>query len=197
VTDVSATIDALEIGSDEQALLARLGPLVRTPRAAKRLVNIYRIIRVAAQGADAYRLRPAPDGRDEYQAVVVLLGVLIGAPKAAPRFFELVRDADLGTTIWSLTEEGSPTLDLGAVPADPSPQQSTESDRLARTFEDVQSLKDGVKIARIEAYQRWLPVVERFSYQGSMHRGRDAERPESSDERSRLVTASTTSVAPD
>jgi hypothetical protein len=178
ISDVSAAIDALEIGADEQALLASLGVLVRTPRAAKRMVNIYRIIRVAAQGADAYRLRPAPDGRDEFQAVVVLLGVLIGMPKAAHQFFDLVRDAPPDGTIWTLVGEQS-TVEPGPTgsAAQPVGRHPSRPDPLAEILDALRLLKNGVTVGRVEVYQRWVPVVERFSYHRSARRSQDQEPP--------------------
>ena len=77
--------EALVILDAERELLGRVGSIVPTPRAAKRLVNIYRMLRVSVQGDELEAFLPGGGG--EYQAVVLLLGVLIGRPSGAHEVF--------------------------------------------------------------------------------------------------------------
>jgi hypothetical protein len=62
----------------ELALLTALAPLVETPREAKRLMNLYRIIRSTRNLSPASRFLGSPEHPGEHQAVVILLGLLSG-----------------------------------------------------------------------------------------------------------------------
>ena len=80
--------EALSITREEQELLAEIGPIIPTPRATKRLVNVYRMLRVSVpeNELDAF----APDGGKECEAVVVLLGILVGRPASANEVFNAI-----------------------------------------------------------------------------------------------------------
>jgi WD40 repeat protein len=80
----------LVLERDEAAFMARLGPLVSTPRAAKKLVNLYRLVRIGISESD---LSAFVEGGD-YQVVQILLALLVGAPATAPAVFTAIRDAE-------------------------------------------------------------------------------------------------------
>jgi hypothetical protein len=69
----------LELSEEEFEFLAGLGPLVPTARAAKRLVNIYRLIRASRSG----RRRLHDPGTEDYRIVLVLLALVVGWPRLA------------------------------------------------------------------------------------------------------------------
>ena len=64
--------------ADELAMLAALAPLVETPRETKRLVNLYRMMRSTRDLSPASRFIGDDATPGEYQAVVILLGLLSG-----------------------------------------------------------------------------------------------------------------------
>lgn len=78
-TDLALTAEELEF-------MSWLGPLIRTPRAAKRLTNVYRLLRVAVGEERLLRAK-------EYEIVLTLLAAVIGSPRQAA---ELFRDIDAG-----------------------------------------------------------------------------------------------------
>ena len=71
--------------------MKRLSPLFRTPRAVKRFVNTYRLVRVGIPSIElaAFEGTAASPGR--YRIAQVLLGVVAGYPNLAPRFLQLLR----------------------------------------------------------------------------------------------------------
>jgi hypothetical protein len=73
-------------------LLAALERLVTTPREAKRLVNLYRMLRSTRDLSDASTFLGDPRTPGEYQAVVVLLGLLT----AHARLLDAPRDLESG-----------------------------------------------------------------------------------------------------
>jgi TolA-binding protein len=83
--------DALLMQPAEVEYMKRLAKLVATPRAAKRLLNTYRLLRASLTDAEHARFVPSPEGADHYMIVLVLLGVVVGFPNQAwPMFRSLV-----------------------------------------------------------------------------------------------------------
>ena len=68
---------ALELDERERLFIARFHELIPTPRAAKRFVNVYRLIRASI--TDAHELTWFLQAR-EFAAVQVLLAIVTGAP---------------------------------------------------------------------------------------------------------------------
>jgi hypothetical protein len=56
-----------------------LAPLVPTPRVAKRLLNVYRLLRASAAG----RVRLVDPSTGDYRAVLLLLALVVGRPELA------------------------------------------------------------------------------------------------------------------
>ena len=130
--------EALVITDAERALLGRLGGIVPTPRAAKRLVNIYRMLRVSVREAENEAFRPG--GGDEYQAVVLLLGILVGRPSHVKRVFSSLMASADDADIWQVLQ-GFPDV-----------------------FEPLATLREHLTVAQTGAYRRWAPRVSRFSF---------------------------------
>jgi len=130
--------EALVISRLERDLLGSLGPLVATPRAAKRLVNIYRILRVSVPDdeLDAF----STEGGKEFEAVGVLLGVLVGRPRTAAELFDAVMAASPGDDIQDVLREYS------------------------EVYVPLQSALELISNRNVAAYQRWAPRVSRFSF---------------------------------
>ncbi|WP_345513774.1 peptidoglycan-binding protein [Phytohabitans houttuyneae] len=129
--------EALVISDAERRLLHELDALVPTPRAAKRLVNIYRMLRVSVPEEERYDF--APEGGGEYQAAVVLLGILVGRGPDVERTFEAVLDAPDDSDIWEV---------LAATPGLP---------------EQLAAVRGHLTLHRAAPYRRWVPRVSRFS----------------------------------
>ena len=77
------------VTESELKLLEALGNLVRQPREIKRLINLYRLIRSTRDLASASRFLGDAGDPGEFQAVIVLLGLL----SAEPRLFTSIIDA--------------------------------------------------------------------------------------------------------
>jgi hypothetical protein len=130
--------EALVISAAERELLGLIGRIVPTPRAAKRLVNIYRMLRVSVADAELEAFLPGEES--EYQAALLLLGVLVGRPSSAHKLFASLISAADDVDVWTV---------------------------LAR-FEDVyaalEPVRDSISVVAIAPYRRWIPRVSRFSF---------------------------------
>jgi hypothetical protein len=87
----AAQTDVRPLTDPELALLTALAPLIDTPRETTRLLNLYRLIRSTRNLSPAARFLGNDETPGEYQAVVILLGLLSGHAQllenvlAAPR----------------------------------------------------------------------------------------------------------------
>ena len=131
--------EALVISDTERELLGQVGGIVATPRSAKRLVNIYRMLRVSVE--DDEREAFLPEGGSEYQAVVLLLGILVGRPARTNEVFERLRAASETDDVWEVLGEFT---DL---------------------HESLATVRSHIEVTHVGPYRRWAPRVARFSFQ--------------------------------
>jgi hypothetical protein len=87
----------LKITAAEQELMKKLFPFIPSPRAAKRLVNVYRLLR-ATVGRDEWSTFLGGDGDGDFRAVLLLLALLTGYPSEGTDILrDLVEDPPGGT----------------------------------------------------------------------------------------------------
>jgi len=135
--------DTLVITPSELEFLSRLGPLIDTPRAAKRLVNTYQLVRVSV--SDVARFL---SGR-EYEPLLVLLAFVISSPGlTTPMVRSLFNSssADLPSFFANLAVDSNDEATLGWL----------------RLKYDLGNAPIGSVTAA--AVQQWLPTVSRFSF---------------------------------
>jgi hypothetical protein len=140
--------EALVIRSWETDFAARLFALIPTPRAAKRFSNTYRILK-ARVGRD--RLSPFEGTQQlpgEFQVPMLLLAILIGAPKEAAKLFpRLLEHAAKGD---------DPTRFL----------EGLGGKEFADLKEDIRPIvTDAGFPGGADVYLEWLPRVSRFSFE--------------------------------
>ncbi|MFI6303765.1 P-loop NTPase fold protein [Amycolatopsis thailandensis] len=133
----------LVISPAELDFLPTLAPLIRSPRAAKRLLNLYRLLRARLAGEDLAEFLADGSREAPFRAVMVLLSVLVGYPEAVSWFFAVLEGADPDDSALDVVSglndhELRPKLERG--------------------------LSGGSWPERAASYQRWLPLVNRFSF---------------------------------
>jgi hypothetical protein len=142
----------LRIRASERDFIPLLGPIVSTPRSAKKLVNIYRLIRIGIPENELEEF--VSGGPDEpYQTVLFLVAVLVGRPWCAPELFKAIRDSHPGQALPSLADELATTH---------------KDDADWRAIQDgVHHLVDttgGSFATDLGLYAEWVPPVARFSF---------------------------------
>jgi KAP family P-loop domain len=154
-----ASPQRLRVSQREIDFMIRLSPLLPTPRAAKRLANLYRLVRIGIPHAELASFIGSAAGAP-YQAVQILLAVLAGRPAAAQRVFtELMRAPADSDILVILAKAGSADSPHAASCA----EIATE---LARLAEQVP-----VEV-RAGSYQPWCPVLARYSFHTHAMAGR-------------------------
>ena len=159
--------EGLSLTDDERRFIKKLAPLVATPRAAKRLVNTYRLIRAPLEQAPLAAFLGVDSVAKPYQACLALLSVIVGAPNLAQAFFELLLSSD-GSTDWvsflrSLGDEGDPAA------------SDVEADERRDSLQDAESWKSlrdrlteisGPEMpGDLRVHQGWAVEVARYSFQ--------------------------------
>ena len=172
----------------ELGLLSELEAFVSTPREAKRMFNLYRMLRATEDLSDAASFLGDDQTPGEYQSVGILLGMLIANPHLlgaildAPRqneppvegglihrpasgqWQELV--ADITPKEHDMAEDAAPSETaedrwsnqiVGTIPESELPAWQRFGEAATRTCNLV-SLPD------LTAFQRWAPVIKRFSF---------------------------------
>lgn len=171
-----AGAQATPITDTELALLSRLAPLVRTPRTATRLVNVYGLLRSTRDLTTGGQFLDRPGRPGDHQAVAQLLGILIAAPEL------------FGALLWGRQAEGS-AVTRGLCRPNPASTwaafvDALEPERTGETWHngvvDAMSLDEvrawrvlraclgdvrrSVTLDDIARYREWAPKIARFSF---------------------------------
>jgi hypothetical protein len=156
----------------ELTLLSALDALIDTPREAKRLFNLYRMIRATRDLSDASRFLGEDRDPGEYEAVVVLLGLLTTRNPLLNRLLEAAPDLGSGIAGGLLhrpSDTGWEEFVADCVVTDGrnrivgriGGESVADWTRLNRALGLVSTL---IAPQDISTFQRWVPRIRRFSY---------------------------------
>lgn len=86
---VSFAADKLTICDHERELMIALAGMAgRSPRAIKRFINVYRLIKAGIADHEIGEFGPDEQGTGRYRPVLLALGILIGYPRIADELFD-------------------------------------------------------------------------------------------------------------
>jgi len=158
--DLQWSHEALHIEDEEREFIKCLLPMIPTPRAANRFVNIYRIIRATIEP----HTRKDFIQDKEYQVVMILLAVMTGFPRQAPTLFKgtlaTTEDPDWQTILAAIKpkqEEGETETYSNGIKKHMQPAEARDWKRLY----DALACLDGI---RAPTARKWAPVVAKFSF---------------------------------
>ena len=141
----------LQLSQPEVEFMTRLGPLLPTPRAAKRLVNLYRLVRIGIPDSDLAAFTGSEAG-GPYQVVQILLAVLVGSPATAQRIFHELMAA-------------TPDTDILTIFAKAASADFAEGHLCARIGAELAKIAEATPLlAATGEYQRWCPALARYSF---------------------------------
>jgi len=142
----------LQLTRPEVEFMTRLGPLLPTPRAAKRLVNLYRLVRIRIPEPELPSF-VGSGSHGPYQAVQILLALLVGSPAAAQRIFQRLMDSSPGSDLFTVL------ADLAAA------TDSAEHLEYARLSSQLATIAEGTALLTgVWEYQHWCPQLARHSF---------------------------------
>jgi hypothetical protein len=165
---VDLTPRTLHITEEEGRSIEALAPLISTPRGAKRLVNLYRLLKVSAGDKGAAVLEGEGGAVGQHEAALLLLAINVGFPGQAATLLRSLQDTrvrtwpafvdELRPQPWedpAAAEARSGALGLLTAP------QALPWRRLCSALDAV---GDSLTLIDIEQYRTWLNVVGRFSF---------------------------------
>ncbi|MFB8439346.1 P-loop NTPase fold protein [Streptomyces niveus] len=138
----------LQLHQAEIDFMARLGSLTRTPRAAKKLVNLYRLVRIGVPHIDLPRFEGEGEEPGEHQVVQILLALLVGSPHSASDVFQSILTASPNAKITEVLRGMSEDV----------PGASLLSELIEQINTDVPVIMDTA------TYQEWSPKLARYSF---------------------------------
>lgn len=168
------------ITQPELTLLGTLAPLLDSPRAAKRLLNLYRMLRSTRDLGDASTFLGTDEDPGEYQAVIVLLGLLSAYPRLLGELLYAPADAETGV-LGGLCGPRPVDIPWSAVLAGLEPRRDEAHDgpwhndvhaalddaarqEWARLVRDARPVTEAVRLPDATAVRTWGPRVSRFSF---------------------------------
>ena len=151
----------LETGPEERAFLARVAVAVRTPRAVKKLTNMYRLLRASVPEDDTKAFVDGVDGPPDHRAALVLFAVLIGFPEQAPDLIGALRTTHADGWRAFVEELALDADPVGAA----SVQERLDRHRRHRLHTFLMSeLLLAEMPEDLRPYRRWAPEVARYSF---------------------------------
>ncbi|MGO4615414.1 P-loop NTPase fold protein [Nocardia sp. 2YAB30] len=160
----------------EITLLSALDLLIDTPREAKRLINLYRMVRATRDLSDASRFL-GTDGRPgEYQAVVVLLGLLTAHARLLGSVLDARPDPDQeidgglahrpAHLPWSdFIDDVEPHwVHSGWINRIVGPLSESQLPHWVRLHRGLARVSTVADLRDLSDLQTWLPRIRRFSY---------------------------------
>jgi hypothetical protein len=162
----------LEVQAWERKYLAALYPLIPTPRAAKRFLNVYRLIRGGLDRAELQHLIGSEEA-GQYRVVLLLLAMLTGYPAEATVVLRDLAQSEPDDTWWSYLDalaaqrQAFASGDGGEDPfADIEDVDPARWNEMLRKVRSLRALIPGDYAC--EAFVKWAPEVGRYSF----HSGR-------------------------
>jgi hypothetical protein len=152
-------LQSLEIRDFEISAIDALAPLLgRSPRALKRFVNLYRLIKAGLTPAEHNAfVRQSPDALGGFQAVLFLLAIDTGLPRVSRLVFD---------SILEMKESGEASVKQLLEEMDKYPSDKTADWKTLRDW--LGSLNGPGKFDRgMALIAEWVPRVARYSFQAS------------------------------
>ena len=164
----------------EADFLAKLGPFMRTPRDAKRVFNVYRMIRATR---DLSSTSPQAFLNGEYQAVALLLAMVTLDAHILRQVLDAPAVLSAGL-VGGLAARPSEGLEWGEFSPDLAPLQDESEPGIGPVWRNriigeipgpelrawermhiaVSATSEYVTLPNLRALQFWAPRVRRFSY---------------------------------
>lgn len=138
----------LRVDEDEAQAMRTLSWLVtRSPRSTKRFVNTYRLFKATLRDEEAERFA----ARREHREVLLLLGLVTGAPTVSVEVLARVRSQGEGPDLLEIVESAAGRSSVAA----------SDRDRARRA---LRAVRDATWQLDPAVARRWAPRVAQFSF---------------------------------
>lgn len=170
--------DAIDLDPEEREYLSKLHGFVDTPRLTKRMVNIYRLLRVNAAQEEREEFLAEPEL--EFRAAMLLLAINIGYSKFGGALLKSLEARERSTDDFlELARSLDPNADEELAAKRPRWASSVldeagpEADALAslsRRIVEIAADESMGVVGAVESYEFWAPIVGKYSFQWHLDR---------------------------
>jgi hypothetical protein len=150
----------LMIGEAEQAFMKALSPLISSPRAVKRFVNVYRLLKAMVEPEQPEAFEDEP-GTGEYREILLLLAIQTGYPAEAAALFRSLQDVEADESWWRFLD-GMAERQGG--PGRPGADEAGRWDDLRASLHQLLPPTTVPEQQSCARFQEWAPIVARFSF---------------------------------
>jgi hypothetical protein len=197
---IDLTPSALIISDHELAYAEKLARLIPTPRAAKRFINLYRLLKVGLNEEETTSLAGDNSTPGDYQVALLLLAVMVGAPAEAETIFRIVRSDRLDSWAEVVDElrpqpwdDPTATEYHSRAAGQLSASSATRWHRLCQTLDEVGTPATAQGLA---PFRSWADRVGRYSFSAGWMAsgygqppGRDGATPSARGDRGAIAAA--------
>ena len=165
---IDLTPSALIIAEHELAYADKLGPLIPTPRAAKRFINLYRLLKVGLTDEETVGFVGDDATPGEYQVALLLLAIMVGAPTEANTIFRALRNDRLDEWTAVVDEVRPRPWDDPAAASHQSNAagqlSANDAAKWHRLCQVLDELGPPVTTQGLDAFRSWASRVGRYSF---------------------------------
>jgi hypothetical protein len=174
----------LRIEEQERVFMKTLYELIPSPRAGKRFINIYRLLRASVEDQERHRFIGSETG-GEYQCALILLAILTGYPSEATEileglikeehnenwgeFLESVKNKMHSANLRLNDSHTSKGPKLSAQQKDrsgsPASYPAPDLQRWEELFAKLGRVKGNLDGRKCDGFVKWAPRVARYSFQ--------------------------------
>jgi hypothetical protein len=168
-----ADVEATPLTPEEIATLSRLAPLVETPREAKRLLNLYRILRSSRNVSSSSDFLGSDGNIGEFHALVTVLGLLSTEPDVLRDLLSAPATADVAGGLFS---RGSGNWAAFIADVAPTENEARWSNHIVGQLDDervddwrriadgLSHAAEGADALELEVFKTWAREIARFSF---------------------------------
>ncbi len=153
----------LRIEDWEKAFMKLLHELIPSPRAGKRFVNIYRLIRASVGDRDRSLFIGDAAKGGEHRCALLLLAMLTGYPAETTEILgELIRE-DHTETWWTYIDNIK--VSKASVAGKPVANGGLQAQRWEGLFSKLDSMRSKLEDHPCVSFSKWAPQIARYSFQ--------------------------------
>jgi hypothetical protein len=170
--DIDPNPEHLQIKSWERSFMKQLHLLIPSPRATKRFVNVYRLIRASVDVDERLELEDftGDENQGKYRAVLLLLAILTGYPDQATEMLRDLLEKEHKETWWEFIDDFKLRVEKRTLPKQGTPvtggtATKTKASRAKPGGSDNKSgEKPGTDLGTLNAAdaERWEQLLEKL-----------------------------------
>jgi hypothetical protein len=171
----------LRIEPWEQSFMKLLHELIPSPRAGKRFINIYRLLRATVGGRERSAFVGGAEQGGEHRCALLLLAILTGYPAEGTQMLRALLERERSETWWSFVE----ALQRAKLPASAENQttatnahdgsvrslcperasDAVQAERWKGLFDRLERIRPNLQDQPCAGFVKWAPRVARYSFQ--------------------------------